>query len=256
MTQQIDERKTRIDRLHVMRKDGVNPYPARSERTHTVALALADFDALAKKETLVALTGRVPTIRLHGGSCFANLEDGSGKVQIYVKQDVVGERVYARWNEWVNMGDFVQVRGKFFTTKRGEKTLLVESWQLLTKALQPLPEKWHGLSDTEIRYRHRELDLLSNPDIRLLFERRQKIIGAIRSFFVERNYLEVDTPMLQTLAGGATARPGGTFRNRSWKLEVGSWRMEIGSQSDEKGCGEEKAGCEIKRGAQEDGGES
>lgn len=213
MIQQIDERKTRIDRLSAMRKDGVNPYPARSERTHTVAMALADFDAFVKKETLVALVGRVPTIRLHGGSCFANLEDGSGKVQIYVKQDIVGERVYARWNEWVNMGDFVQVRGKFFTTKRGEKTLLVESWQLLTKALQPLPEKWHGLSDTEIRYRHRELDLLSNPDIRLLFERRQKIISAIRSFFIERNYLEVDTPMLQTLAGGATARPFVTHHN-------------------------------------------
>ncbi len=213
MTQQLDERKTRIDRLLAMRKDGVNPYPARSERTHTVALALADFDALVKKETLVALVGRLPTIRLHGGSCFANLEDGSAKVQIYVKQDVVGERVYARWNDWVNMGDFVQVRGKFFTTKRGEKTLLVESWQLLTKALQPLPEKWHGLSDVEVRYRHRELDLLSNPDVRLVFERRQKIISAIRTFFIERNYLEVDTPILQSIASGAAARPFVTHHN-------------------------------------------
>lgn len=213
MTQQIDERNVRIDRLSAMRKQGVNPYPARAERTHTIANALADFDALEKKAEPIALVGRLRTIRLHGGSCFAHLEDGSGKVQIYAKQDKVGERSYAHWTDWINMGDFVQVRGKFFTTKRGEKTLLVEAWRLLTKALQPLPEKWHGLSDTEIRYRHRELDLLSNPDIRLLFERRQKIITAIRSFFVERNYLEVDTPMLQTLAGGATARPFVTHHN-------------------------------------------
>lgn len=210
---EIDERNVRIDRLSAMREQGVNPYPARSERTHTVARALADFDALEKKTEPIALVGRLRTIRLHGGSCFAHLEDGSGAMQIYVKQDKVGERSYAHWTDWVNIGDFVQVRGKFFTTKRGEKTLLVEAWQLLTKSLQPLPEKWHGLSDTEIRYRHRELDLLSNPDIRLLFERRQKIIAVIRSFFVERNYLEVDTPMLQALAGGATARPFVTHHN-------------------------------------------
>ncbi len=206
------EGEVRRERLAAIRRASVNPYPAKSVRTHGIAALLTEFEKLPTEQEVI-LVGRLRAIRLHGGSCFAHLEDGSGKMQIYVKQDQVGDDAYTHWNEWIDVGDFVEVHGVPFTTKRGEKSLLIKKWVLLTKALQPLPEKWHGLSDVEIRYRHRELDLLSNPEVRLVFERRQKIIAAIRSFFIERNYLEVDTPMLQSIASGAAARPFVTHHN-------------------------------------------
>ncbi|TMD18214.1 MAG: lysine--tRNA ligase [Chloroflexi bacterium] len=150
--------------------------------------------------------------RLHGGSAFADLQDGAGRVQLFASRDVVGGDQFDRFTE-LDPGDIVGARGPMFTTRRGEPTLEVREFVLLTKALRPLPDKWHGLKDVEIRYRQRYVDLIANPSVRDVFRTRTRIIEAIRRLYDERGYLEVETPVLQEIPGGGHARPFVTHHN-------------------------------------------
>lgn len=203
----IDEERARLQKLGDLRKLGLDPYPLRVERSHTTAHALADFLALEKSGQEIKVVGRLRSIRIQGKAGFAHLEDGSGRLQIYCKNDILGAEAYQQFKNYYDVGDLVQVTGTVFITHKGEKTIQARSLTMLTKTLLPLPEKWHGLSDVETRYRQRYLDLLANPEVKDLFIKRSLMITALREFLNERGFLEVETPVLQSLAGGATARP-------------------------------------------------
>jgi len=200
-------RENKIEQLENLKKEGINPYPIKSLRTHRINEVLDGFDKLAKKSEKVVLVGRIMAKREHGGSIFINLYDGSGKIQVYIKKDAIGEKDFDLFKENISVGDFLEGFGKLFVTKKGEKTLDVEKYRVLAKSILPMPEKWHGLQDTEERFRKRYLDLLFNKDVKEKFVTRTKITEALRDYFQEAGFLEVETPMLQTLAGGATANP-------------------------------------------------
>lgn len=205
---QTDENQARLQKLQKIKELGLNPYPSwGQDKRQLIEDILADFERLAEREEEICLAGRLRGLRGHGGSTFANLEDQSGRIQIYFKKDETGEDAYQLFTGCIDLGDFVAVQGRLFETKRGEKTLLVKKWQLLAKSLLPLPEKFHGLADVETRYRQRYLDLLANPEAKEIAKKRGVIIKAIREFFDTEGFLEVETPILQPMAGGATARP-------------------------------------------------
>lgn len=206
------EDEIRAEKLKNLEKM-TNPYPSVSRRTVTTDKLLAKWDALVESEKAVTIGGRIKTMRVHGGATFLTLEDGYGAIQGFVRKDSVGEKVYKMLTDNIERGDFIELRGTCILTKRGEKSVLASKVRILTKTLLPLPEKWHGLTDTEIRYRKRYLDLLSNPDVKNIFVTRSKIISSIREFLNKNDFLEVDTPILQTLAGGATAKPFVTHHN-------------------------------------------
>jgi lysyl-tRNA synthetase, class II len=213
MSTVLPERDIRLAKLAELRKRGIDPYPKTSKRTATCGQAVHAFDAWSTSEQVITLAGRIMTTRVHGAMIFADLQDESGKMQIALKEDHIGTETFGNFRDLVDPADIVEVTGVLFTTKRGEKTLQVSGWRMLTKALLPLPEKWHGLQDVERRYRERELDLLSNPDVRHRFLVRSKMISALRHFLDEKGYLEVETPMLQAIPGGASARPFVTHHN-------------------------------------------
>ncbi len=208
------ERDERLKKLQQLRATGVDPYPARLAHPRTpIQEVLEQFEQLLAEKKLLGIAGRVRLVRSHGKATFFDLEDGGGKLQCYAKADVLGS-TYELFKEGaVELGDIVFCRGELFTTKKGEHTLSVHVLQLLTKAIRPLPEKWHGLSDTEERYRRRELDFIANPQTRGVLKIRARIVEIIRTFFTQREYLEVETPILQSIAGGATARPFTTHHN-------------------------------------------
>jgi lysyl-tRNA synthetase class 2 len=201
----------RLKKLESLKKTGVNPYPYRFSRTHVFAQIKKDFETLSQSETVIATCGRILTIRGHGKTIFATLGDESDKLQIYLRHDVLSERIDLF--QYFDIGDVIGVKGKVFKTKTGEITVLVEEFTMLCKALRPLPEKWHGLKDIEIRYRKRYLDLIANPAQRELFKKRAKLIALIRTFLDEKNFVEVETPILQPIYGGAAARPFTTYYN-------------------------------------------
>lgn len=170
---------------------------------------LADVKAAFVEARKVTVAGRLTTIRSMGKSVFADLNDGSDRFQIYVQKNTMGEEPFAAF-AFLDIGDHIGVEGELFVTRTGEKTIKVATWTLLSKALLPLPEKWHGLHDVETRYRHRHLDLVSNAEVRQLFNKRIQAIQEIRKFLCERGFQEVETPMMQPQAGGAAARPFAT----------------------------------------------
>ncbi|OGL73127.1 lysine--tRNA ligase [Candidatus Uhrbacteria bacterium RIFCSPHIGHO2_12_FULL_60_25] len=208
-----DEIDVRRGKLKVLRDAGMNPYPSRAERTASAAHAHADFDALSASGTPVTVAGRVMITRVHGAMMFADVRDASGQLQIQLTQDRQGEASYALFRDSIDPGDFVQVAGTLFTTKRGEHTLAVTDWKVLAKALLPLPEKWHGLQDVELRFRKRYLDLVMNDDVRRRMIQRSKVVSAIRSFLDAQGFLDVETPTLQPVYGGGFARPFTTHHN-------------------------------------------
>lgn len=212
MAEPFDELVVRQESLTQLRQSGVDPYPASSTRTHSLAMALAEFDALVEKKKSITVAGRIMAIREHGGATFVVLFDGTESLQMYIKRDEVGAEAYALL-ERVNIGDFLESTGTMFVTHRGQRTLLVAQYRLLVKSLRPLPEKWHGLSDVELRYRKRYLDLLVNHEVFATAKKRSAMMRALRQYLDEAGYMEVDTPVLQTLAGGATARPFQTHLN-------------------------------------------
>ena len=202
-------RKEKLERL---RSSGVDPYPARFHRTHTAQQAAALPDSVAAGDQPVAVAGRVTAMRHMGKATFVDLRDGSGRIQAYVKQESVGVPAYDMLRE-IDLGDFLGVTGTPFRTKTGEPTVEAHALTVLAKALRPPPEKWHGLSDVEVRYRQRYLDLMANSEVRDTFTTRSRVISAIRRFMDGRGYLEVETPILQASAGGAAARPFITYHN-------------------------------------------
>jgi len=210
----IDEiKKERIRKLQGIRATGEDAYPAQARRTHTAGEALEEFAKLSKAKKEIFLVGRIRAIRGHGGSTFLNIEDGTGGIQAYLKKDGVGEKAYQSFLDLFDIGDFVQLRGTLFKTKKGEKTLEISSYKMLAKSLLPLPEKWHGLQDEEERFRKRYLDLMFNPEVKAKFEIRAKIIRTLRMFLDEQGFLEVESPVLQSVYGGADAKPFRTHIN-------------------------------------------
>lgn len=209
----VEERAVRLEKLHAAREMGIDPYPARVSRTHEVAALLGLFETLSADGTQVTVTGRLKAVRGHGGACFADLEDGSGKIQLHMKSDVLGTGSFETFEKLVDRGDFLQVTGTPFVTKRGEKSVEAKAWTLLTKTLAPMPDKWAGLADVETRYRKRYLDLVANAEVRALFKKRSAIVREIRDFMHEEGFMEAETPMLQPIAGGASARPFITHHN-------------------------------------------
>lgn len=210
----LDEiRKTKIEKVKALRKAGIDPYPAVSKRTHSVDEALANFDELAASQREIVLAGRVMAKREHGGSVFFDFNDGSGKIQGFIKEDTVGKEKFEQFKESFDIGDFVEVKGTLFKTKAGEKTLLAVGYELLAKALLPLPEKWHGLEDIEERLRKRYLDLIMNPEEKEIFIKKFRFWQATREFLLKEGGLEVDTPVLEQVPGGADAEPFKTHMN-------------------------------------------
>jgi lysyl-tRNA synthetase class 2 len=213
----LEQYQQRQKKLREIEALGEQPYPHRFERTHTVAGILAGYgertaEALEAERVHVRVAGRILSLRGHGKAGFAHLGADGQRLQIYVKLDAVGERGFALFR-LLDLGDIIGVAGHLFRTKTGELTVWVEELKLLTKALLPLPEKWHGLADVDQRYRRRYLDLIVNERAREIFLRRAKIIAAMRRFFDERGYVEVETPMMHPILGGATARPFVTHHN-------------------------------------------
>lgn len=202
-----DERAARIERLGIIRNHNFDPYPARATRTQKIASLLTDFEHALKAAHVVTLVGRVRARRQHGASVFIDLEDGSGRIQAYLKKDQIGEAAFTLFNNTSDLGDFFEVTGTPMHTQRGEPTLAVKSLRLIAKALRPLPSQWYGLVDVEERFRHREVDFAVNEKMRTVIELRAKVLKSIRRFFDERGFLEVETPILQSIPGGANARP-------------------------------------------------
>ncbi|MFQ6015417.1 MAG: lysine--tRNA ligase [Anaerolineae bacterium] len=201
------ERQRRLKLNRILEK-GVDPYPARAERTHTTAEAINAFESgEGTSGERVSLAGRVVSVRVMGKSTFAHIADGSGRIQINLRHDTLGGEKYDHFRRDFDIGDFISAVGTLFQTRTGEITLQVEDFTMLAKSLRPLPEKWHGLRDVETRYRQRYLDLIANEKVRHIFTTRSRIVTAMRHFLDSRGFLEVETPVLQPLYGGATARP-------------------------------------------------
>jgi lysyl-tRNA synthetase class 2 len=198
----IRDRRKKLERL---RAAGIDPYSRGFKPTHSTAEARALLGDSERTEP-VSLAGRLMVKRLLGGSAFADLQDQAGRIQLMAGRDILGESTFDLFAE-LDPGDLIGVTGPIFRTRRGEVTLEIRSFQLLTKSLRPLPEKWHGLKDVEIRYRQRYVDLIANPQVRDVFRSRTKIIGSLRSLLDGRGFLEVETPVLQEVPGGGHARP-------------------------------------------------
>jgi len=199
----------RLDKLQAIRRRGIDPYPNRYHRSHTAREAIALFEqreATGAVAPEVSVSGRIMTSRPMGKATFLDIRDGSGKIQVYLRADVLGGDRYQLLNE-LDIGDIIGVSGSIFRTHSGEVTVRASDFTLLSKSLQPLPEKWHGLVEVEKRYRQRYLDLISNEDARRIFLMRSQTIAAIRRFLDDHGFIEVETPVLHPIAGGARARP-------------------------------------------------
>ncbi len=219
MTQRNEEYyRQRLSKLERLRSAGVDPYPARFQRTHTAQEATARFEQLhgdapgAHGEEEVTAAGRLTAQRIMGKASFMDLNDGSGKLQLYFRSDHLSPEQYEAL-EHLDLGDFLGATGTLFRTRTGQISLEVHSYTVLAKALQPPPEKWHGLTDVETRYRHRYLDLMSSEEVRATFVTRARLVAAMRRFLNDRGFIEVETPVLLPHAGGAAARPFATHHN-------------------------------------------
>ncbi|OGN90647.1 MAG: lysine--tRNA ligase, partial [Chloroflexi bacterium RBG_13_48_17] len=199
----------RLEKLERIRGQGIDPYPHSYHRSHTTQEAVALYQQIESNPKTInpefSLAGRTTAIRFMGKIAFFDIRDGSGKIQLHFSHDLLGKNKYELLRE-IDIGDFIGAKGKLFRTKTGEITLEVNDFTLLAKSIQPLPEKWHGLVDVEKRYRQRYLDLISNADVEPVFRLRSQIILALRRFLNEQGFIEVETPVLQSVAGGALAR--------------------------------------------------
>ena len=210
-----DLQQQRLAKLERLRASGIDPFPPRAERTHTIAAVLADFDTLAEQGTRVTLAGRVVGARrVMGKLAFAHIADESGTIQLWLSKRDLGDEWFDRFRDDLDTFDIVQATGTLRRTKTGEPSLFVERLAVLAKALNPPPEKWHGLTDVEARLRERYLDLIVNEEVRDVFRTRAQVISTMRRFLDERGFVEVETPVLQPIYGGATARPFVTHHNQ------------------------------------------
>jgi lysyl-tRNA synthetase class 2 len=209
--QNINElKKVRLEKLQELRDMGIDPFGGKYERSAMAQQIIDDFNALEGKSVKIA--GRIMSKRRHGKAGFANLQDLSGRVQLYFRKDDLGEEQYEMFKK-MDIGDILGIEGEVFRTQKGEISIHVRSLTYLSKSLNPLPEKWHGLKDVELRYRQRYVDLIVNPEVKEVFVKRSRIIKEIRNYLDNRGFLEVETPMMQPIAGGAAARPFITHHN-------------------------------------------
>lgn len=200
-------RQERMKKQRQLEEEGFDTYSLESNRTHRISEVLDEFEEMLEQEHPVTIAGRVMLLREHGALVFSDINDGSGGIQLFIKKGELDEGAFSQWVELVDMGDFVEVTGIPFLTKRGEQSIKISSWCMLTKSLRPLPEKWHGLQDTEGRYRRRYLDLLMNPEIKELFKKKAKFWQVTREFLEDKDFIEVQTPTLELTTGGAEATP-------------------------------------------------
>jgi lysyl-tRNA synthetase class 2 len=208
----IAERREKLARL---RDSGVEPFPRSFEGRTEIAAVRAAHEGLGageETEDRYRVAGRIAARRGHGGAAFLDLVDGSGRIQLHAREDILGTESFEALIG-LDLGDIAGVQGTVFATKRGELSLRVDDWTLLAKSLRPPPDKFHGLEDVEVRYRHRELDLIANPEVRELFIKRARVVATVREWLDERGFVEVETPVLQPLYGGALARPFTTHHN-------------------------------------------
>jgi lysyl-tRNA synthetase class 2 len=208
--------RERLAKLDELSREGIDPFPSTFPVSHPLGELTATY-APAEAATLaaappVAAAGRIVSLRGHGKASFAHIQDRTGRIQIYLRLDGVGDTAYGLFKR-LDVGDFIGVNGGLFRTKTGELTVQVAALTLLSKSLRPLPDKWHGLSDVEVRYRQRYVDLLANPPVVETFRRRARIVAEMRRILDARGFLEVETPMMQSIPGGATARPFVTHHN-------------------------------------------
>lgn len=217
-----DLQEIRRQKVDELRELGMEPYPTRAERTHTTGAALALFeaeeeagalDSSAHSTETLTLVGRIVSFRHMGKTVFAHIRDGHDSLQLYIRKDRVGEDTHQQVVKLFDVGDFVEARGELFRTRMGEVSLRVSSIRMLSKALNAPPEKWHGLTDIETRYRQRYVDLIANEETRRVFAIRSKVVSEMRRFMDDHGFMEVETPVLQPLYGGAAARPFTTHHN-------------------------------------------
>ncbi len=206
-------RQERLHKLEILKNKGINPYPAQTVRDYSLSQVVADFSKLEAEGKSLSLAGRIMSIRGQGAIVFATLFDGTGSFQVLFKRDEMDEKAFTLFGEVADLGDFISVSGSLFTSSRGEKTIKAENWTMLSKSLRPLPEKWHGLTDEEERFRRRYLDILTNSEVREMVEKRSKFWQTMRNFLLERGFLEVETPILENTVGGAEAKPFVTHHN-------------------------------------------
>ena len=206
MTQ--DERKNRLAKLEKIKQEGINPYPAKFDKKHSLKQAYT-----AKLGTKVKTAGRVMTVRDMGKLCFGHLMDEIQKMQFALQSDKINQEQYKWFIKNIDIGDFIGIEGEVFKTQKGEISISVEKYTLLAKALKPLPEKWHGLTDEEVKLRKRYLDFIANPELKELFYRKAKFWQACRDFMLKNDFVEVETPVLENTTGGADAEPFITHHN-------------------------------------------
>lgn len=209
----ISERSDRIAKMEALRKLGINPYPAKCNRDQMISEVLADFANFETSKKSIVLAGRLRSLRGHGNLCFADLEDDSGRLQLVFSKLEVGAEQYKLFEKFIDVGDFIEAKGTAFTTKAGQQSLSISEWKILTKALRPLPDKWHGLEDKEEKLRKRYLDILTNEELKDTIKKRSRFWSSMREFLVAKGFLEVETPVLETTTGGADARPFVTHHN-------------------------------------------
>ncbi len=212
-TTKISERSDRLKKLEELKKADINPYPAKVERDYLIKEVLDNFSSLEKKKKSFYIVGRLRSLRSHGNLTFANLEDVSANIQIALSKKDLGDDSYKKFIKLIDSGDFIQVNGSCFVTHKGEQSVMVKEWKLLTKSLRPIPDSWFGLKDEEERYRKRYLDIILNQETRDIIYKRTKFWQATREFMLNKGFLEVETPVLETMPGGADARPFITHHN-------------------------------------------
>jgi len=207
------ERDDRIKKMNDLITAGVDPYPAKSKRDFNIEKVLDDFTSLSESQKEFYIVGRLRSKREHGNLAFANLEDASGNIQLAFSKKDLGADMYKSFLKLIDVSDFIQVKGSVFLTHKGEKSVMVKEWQLLTKTLRPIPAAWYGLKDEDEIFRKRYLDILLNKETKDMILKRAKFWQATRNFLLARDFIEVETPVLETMAGGADAKPFATHHN-------------------------------------------
>jgi len=223
---EMSERRDRLKKLAGLVAAGINPYPAKVERDYQIKEILADFENLNTKQNICNIAGRLRSKREHGNLTFADLEDASGKIQLAFSKKDLGADSYKNFLNFIDLGDFISVQGPAFLTHKGEKSVMVKDWKLLTKTLRPIPDSWYGLKDEDDRLRKRYLDLLLNPELREIFYKKAKFWEVTRNFMKGEGFFEVETPTIETTTGGAEANPFKTHHN-DFDLEV-FMRISVG----------------------------
>lgn len=206
-------RTERLKKLQILKDKGINPYPAKVNRSHEIISVLKNFPDLENEKKTITIVGRVMIVRGQGAIMFVVLQDATGRLQAVFKEDSISAEFFQLFKDVVDSGDFIEATGTLFVTQRGEQSLLVESWQMITKSLLPLPDKYHGLQDEEERLRKRYLDLLGRDELREMFKRKEKFWDVTRDFMKTQGFTEVETPTLELTTGGAEARPFSTHHN-------------------------------------------